>query len=396
MSAGSGTGAGGAGRPSSGSGGLPRIQGDGVVLRPYRLEDAEAVARGCADPVTQRFVPNLPSPYTVADAVRFITADAPARIAGGDAIFAVADPVTDELLGAGGVHHRTESTAEIGYWTMPSARGRGVAAAVTRALTRYAFADGVHRLYLRIEPENGPSQRVAIACGYQREGIQRGAGSGPNGTRTDLSVWGRLDTDPDTPSPRLLPDLPGDGPARRRRLTDGVIDLVPLAPSDVDDTLALRSLPEAIATSVPPEPPGRDMIERRCGWAEAMWLAGQRADFTIRESATGAYAGEIGLYYQQPSTQQAMIGYDVAPAFRRRGFATRAARLVCAWGFDHVGLARIVAGTEPDNVGSRRVLEAVGFLLEGVERSRLPAVDGGRLDNCAYALLPGQTTVMPG
>ena len=41
-------------------GGLPLIQGDGVVLRPYRLEDAEAVARGCADPVTQRFVPNLP------------------------------------------------------------------------------------------------------------------------------------------------------------------------------------------------------------------------------------------------------------------------------------------------------------------------------------------------
>jgi RimJ/RimL family protein N-acetyltransferase len=375
------------------SGGLPRLEGDGVVLRPYRIEDAEAVARGCADPVTQRFVPNLPSPYTVADAMRFITADAPARIAGGDAIFAVADPVTDELLGAGGVHHRTESTAEIGYWTMPSARGRGVASAATRALTEYGFANGIRRLYLRIEPENGPSQRVAIACGYQREGIQRGAGSGPNGTRTDLSVWGRLDTDPDGPSPRLLPDLPGNGPAHRRRLTDGVIDLVPLGPGDVDDTLALRSLPESVATSVPPVPPERDAILRRCERAEATWLAGQRADFTIRETATDAYAGDIGLYYEQPPTQQAMIGYDIVPEFRRRGFATRAARLVCAWGFDHVGLARIVAGTEPNNIGSQRVLEAVGFVLEGVERSRLPAVDGGRLDNYAYALLP---TVTPG
>jgi RimJ/RimL family protein N-acetyltransferase len=374
------------------SGRLPVINGDGVTLRAYRLEDADAVARGCADPLTQRFVPNLPNPYTATDAIRFITTDAPARIASGDAIFAVADPVTDELLGAGGVHQRTEATAEIGYWTMPSARGRGVAGAVTRALTGYGFELGIRRLYLRIEPENGPSQRVAIASGYHREGIQRGAGTGPNGARTDLSVWARLDTDPDGPSPRLLPDLPGDGPAPLRRLSDGVIDLVPLGPGDVDDTLAVRSLPETIATSVPPEPPRREDLVRRCARAEANWLAGQRADFTIRESGTDAFAGEIGLYYQQPQTQQAMIGYDVAPAFRRRGFATRAARLISAWGFDHVDLVRVVAGTEPANIGSQRVLEAVGFVREGVERSRLPAVDGGRLDNYAYALLRGQLT----
>jgi RimJ/RimL family protein N-acetyltransferase len=373
---------------------VTRLEGDGVVLRPYRLEDADDVAIGCADPLTQRYVPNLPIPYTRADAIRFITSEVPARTAAGDSLFAVADPATDRLLGSGALHQRTESTAEIGYWTMPTARGRGVASAVTKALTGYGFAQGVRRLYLRVEPENGPSQRVAIACGYQREGVQRGAGNGPGGTRTDLIVWGRLDTDPDGPSPRLLPDLPGDGPPSRRRLTDGVIGLVPLGPADVDDTLAIRSLPEAVATSVPPVPPSREQIVNRCARAEAAWLAGQRADFSIREAATDAYAGEIGLYYWEPQTQQAMIGYDVAPAFRRRGFATRAARLVAAWGFDHVGLARLVAGTEPGNVGSQRVLEAVGFVREGIERSRLPAVDGGRVDNYAYALLAGEARLI--
>jgi RimJ/RimL family protein N-acetyltransferase len=371
---------------------MTTISGDGVVLRPYRLADADAVAQGCADPLTQRFVPNLPSPYTVADAIRFITTEAPAGIAAGDQILAAVDPVTDELLGAGFLHHRAERTAEIGYWTMPSARGRGVGSAVTKALTTYGFGQGVRRLYLRIEPENEPSQRVAIACGYLHEGVQRGAGNRPGGTRTDLSVWARLDTDPDGPSPRLLPDLPGDGPASRRRLTDGVIDLVPLGPDDVDDTLALHTLPESVATSVPPVPPPREAIVRRCARAQAQWLTGQRADFTIRETATDAYAGDIGLYYQQPQTQQAMIGYDVVPAFRRRGFATRASRLVAAWAFDHVGVARLVAGTEPGNIGSQRVLEAAGFVREGIERSRLPAVDGGRLDNVAYALLRGQLT----
>ena len=343
------------------TGRLPIIDGDGVTLRPYRLEDADAVARGCADPLTQRFVPNLPNPYTVADAIRFITADAPARIAGGDAIFAVADPVTDELLGAGGVHQRTEATAEIGYWTMPSARGRGVAGAVTRALTGYGFGLGIRRLYLRIEPENGPSQRVAIASGYHREGIQRGAGTGPNGTRTDLSVWARLDTDPDGPSPRLLPDLPGSGPAPLRRLSDGVIDLVPLGPGDVDDTLATRSLPETVATSVPPEPPRREDIVRRCDRAEANWLAGQRADFTIRESGTDAYAGEIGLYY--------LAAADPAGDDRvRRGTGVPAARL------RHPGgPADLRVGLRPRRSGPGRRRHRAG-------EHRLPAgAGGGRL-----------------
>jgi RimJ/RimL family protein N-acetyltransferase len=373
---------------------VTRIEADGVVLRPYRLEDADDVVTGCADPLTQRFVPNLPDPYTRADAIRFITSEVPARTAAGDLIVAAADPATDRLFGAGALHVRSESTAEIGYWTMPWARGQGVAAAVTGALTKHGFSQGLRRLYLRNEPENGPSQRVAIACGYHREGVQRGAGSGPGGTRTDLIVWGRLDSDPDGPTPRLLPDLPGEGPPSRRRLTDGVIALVPLGPADVDDTLAVRSLPEAVATSVPPVPPTREQIAQRCGRAEAAWLAGQRADFAIREATTDAYAGEIGLYYEQPPTRQAMIGYDVAPAFRRRGFATRATRLVAAWGFEHVGLARLVAGTAPDNIGSQRVLEAVGFVREGIERSRLPAVDGGRLDNYAYALLPDEARLI--
>jgi RimJ/RimL family protein N-acetyltransferase len=364
------------------------ISGEGVLLRPYRPEDADDVAVGCADPLTQRFVPNLAHPYTRADALRWITEEVPGRAASGDTVHAVVDPVTDRMLGGCGLFNRGEGTAEIGYWTMPDARGRGVATEVTRALTGFAFGRGIRRVYLRIEPENVPSQRVALACGYTREGVQRGAGAGPNGTRTDLIMWARLDTDPDGPSTRLLPDLPGDGPPALRRLTDGVIALVPLGPGDIDDSLAVRSLPESVASSVPPEPPRREDIERRCLRAQSGWLAGARADFTIREAATDAFAGEISLMYQEPPTRQAMIGYDIMPAFRRRGYATRAARLVAAWGFDHVGLARLVAGTEPGTVGSQRVLEGGGFVREGVERARLPAVGGGRIDNLAYALLP--------
>ena len=67
-----------------------------------------------------------------------------------------------------------------------------------------------------------------------------------------------------------------------------------------------------------------------------------------------------------------MIGYSMMPAWRGRGHATRAVRLLAAWAFEHAGIARLVAGTAPWNTASQRVLERAGFQREGYERSRLP------------------------
>jgi RimJ/RimL family protein N-acetyltransferase len=67
---------------------------------------------------------------------------------------------------------------------------------------------------------------------------------------------------------------------------------------------------------------------------------------------------------------------------------TRAARLVARWAFAEVGVARLIAGTRPDNVGSQKVLERAGFQREGYLRNRLPSVGGGRLDDILFALLP--------
>ena len=117
-------------------------------------------------------------------------------------------------------------------------------------------------------------------------------------------------------------------------------------------------------------------------------MAGQRADLTIRDATTGEYAGEIGLYYWDAPTKQAMTGYSLRPEFRGRGFTTRAVRLLAAWGFDHVKLARLIAGTAPENVASQRVLERAGFVREGYQRARLPGPDGTRIDDIAWALLP--------
>ncbi|MGK5681022.1 GNAT family N-acetyltransferase [Actinoplanes sp. URMC 104] len=362
---------------------IAQITGTGVRLRAFHADDAEALAAGLNDPLSRRFLPPVPSPFTVTHAERYIAERVVATFAEGGALYAIADAETDELLGGIGFDKVVPARrqAETTFWVGPWARGRGVATAALRALGAHALGHGLERLELLTHWDNPIGQRVALAAGFQREGVRRGAQPGPGEQRDDLIVHARLAGDSDEPAPRLLPDLPGG------ELTDNVVRLRPLGPGDVDFLTELLSLPEVVATSVPPLPPTRADIEQRCGRAEAHWLAGTRADLVIEDAETGAPAGDIGLFYQEPVTQQAMIGYSMLPAYRGRGFATRAAQLLSLWAFAETDVARLIAGTMPSNLGSQRVLEKAGFHREAYLRARLPGPDGTRVDDVQYLLL---------
>ena len=134
---------------------------------------------------------------------------------------------------------------------------------------------------------------------------------------------------------------------------------------------------------MPPVAPDVATTRRRCAESASLWLAGQRADLVIRDAATGAYAGEIGLYYFEPPTQQAMIGYGLRPQWRGRGLTTRAVNLVTQWAFD-IGVQRVIAGTAPGNLASQRVLQRAGFEQECYQRARLPGPDGTRIDDIQW------------
>ncbi|MEU8253746.1 GNAT family N-acetyltransferase [Micromonospora inaquosa] len=362
----------------------PVVEAYGVRLRPFRAEDSADVVDGCADPLTQRFVSNLPTPYTETDARWWIDVGAPAAWTGGGAAYAVADPATDRLLGAVGLSNPVPARGqlEIGYWMRPAARGRGLATAATRALSEHAFATGAVRLELLTEPENGPSQRVALAAGFRYEGLRRSAGASREAGRHDLLAWVRVAGDPPGPVARLLPDLPGGV------LTDQVVALRPLAPDDAALMYRLHSRPEVVANQAPPVPPTREAIERRCRLAQSGWLTGEIARLLITDVASGEPVGSCGLSYTDVAAGEASVGYALLPEWRGRGYATRAVRLLAGWAFGPAGIARLSAGTVPDNTASHRVLERVGFRRESVQRGRLPGLAGTRLDDLTFALLP--------
>jgi RimJ/RimL family protein N-acetyltransferase len=357
---------------------MDAINAGSVALRHPTVDDVPDVVAACNDPLIRQFIP-LPRPYTDEDGRRFVLEKAAARRAEGGAEWIIADPTTDRVLGAVGIRAAGRGAAEIGYWVAPWARGRRAATAAARAATDWALTNRYDRLELHAAVANGPSQRIAIAAGFTREGIHRNVPPEP-----DLTVWSRLSTDPPGPTPRLLPDLPGG------ELSDGVVSLRPVGPDDAADLHRLQTLPEIVASQVPPTARDREQLDRHCARAEADWLAGIKARCTVRDAVTDTFAGDIGLFYAEPVTGQAMVGYALAPEWRGRGYASRAVRLVCGYAFGQTGISRLVAGTAPDNEASQRVLVAAGVRREGHQRARLPGPGGTRIDDVMWALLPDE------
>jgi RimJ/RimL family protein N-acetyltransferase len=82
-----------------------------------------------------------------------------------------------------------------------------------------------------------------------------------------------------------------------------------------------------------------------------------------------SYKGEsalIGWSGLQPleDSGEVEIGYGFAQAHWGKGLASEAARALLRYGFEHLGLERIVAVALPENIASRRVMEKLGMKYE--------------------------------
>jgi RimJ/RimL family protein N-acetyltransferase len=75
--------------------------------------------------------------------------------------------------------------------------------------------------------------------------------------------------------------------------------------------------------------------------------------------------GLLNIPWQARFTPAVEIGWRIAPAHQRQGYAEEAARLALAHGFGALGLAEIVAFTIPANAPSWRLMEKLGMTPDG-------------------------------
>ncbi len=77
--------------------------------------------------------------------------------------------------------------------------------------------------------------------------------------------------------------------------------------------------------------------------------------------------GSIGVFRQgNIHFRTAEMGYYIGEKFWGKGITTEAVKLVCKHVFDNTDIVRIYAEPFAENVGSCRVLEKNGFVLEGI------------------------------
>lgn len=149
------------------------LKGERVTIRPWRSDDAPALARHANNRnVARQLRDRFPHPYTIADARQFIQMASGTRPT---TMFAMV--VGGEAVGGIGFFPGADVerfSAEIGYWLAEPYWGRGITAEAITLMSRYAFEMcNMLRLFALPFADNQRSIRVLEKAGYTREATLR-------------------------------------------------------------------------------------------------------------------------------------------------------------------------------------------------------------------------------
>ena len=163
-----------------------------IELRPWRAEDAAALAALC-DAADRRFLSDrLPKPYTAADAEFWLRRVQERE--GRDGLFraVVQNGAVVGMVSAEQKQDVYRKDAELGYLLHPACAGRGIMSEAVRQFCPLAFAQlDIVRLTGLVYAQNAASRRVLEKNSFVQEGLLCNAVC-KNGALQDLAVYGKL------------------------------------------------------------------------------------------------------------------------------------------------------------------------------------------------------------
>jgi RimJ/RimL family protein N-acetyltransferase len=140
-----------------------------------------------------------------------------------------------------------------------------------------------------------------------------------------------------------------------------------------DDATALHEVfgsPEVMKWT--PSPPSKDVAETAQRLARTMAFTERQPPgmglWALELKESGGFLGQVGLFPVEGKGPDVEVAYELAPRAWGHGYATEAARALVDYGFEELGLRRIVALILPDNARSRNVASKCGMTLEGPGR----------------------------
>ncbi len=138
-----------------------------------------------------------------------------------------------------------------------------------------------------------------------------------------------------------------------------------------------------------------DGARERVARLRAEWLLRDRLAWGVFGRDDGRMLGGVNLIEPDWEGRVFEVGYWLRRGAGGRGYMREALWLVTRLAFDILSANRVVARVEADNVRSRRVPEALGYVLEGTLRRDHLGLDGEPADVLVFALIPEDYRQLP-
>jgi RimJ/RimL family protein N-acetyltransferase len=144
------------------------------------------------------------------------------------------------------------------------------------------------------------------------------------------------------------------------------ITLRPLEPADLPRILEVIQDPEIVRFAHFPERwRTRDGARRYIRAMPRLAAAGRRLDLAIESQRPGWLVGCAGLHSFAWSEARVAVGMWVAPEARGSGLGTKVLTMISDWALAELGMGRVEAEPDRENLPSQRMLERAGFVAEG-------------------------------
>lgn len=111
------------------------------------------------------------------------------------------------------------------------------------------------------------------------------------------------------------------------------------------------------------------------------WVA-----ISVERLSDGAIIGALSFRFESFDFEIVEIGYRFVPEYQGQGYAVEAVSLMVDWLIKDIGVHKIVAKCDPENVASVRVMEKLGMQLEAKLREHYKLA-GRYTDEYVYGLL---------
>ncbi|MBU4298974.1 GNAT family N-acetyltransferase [Patescibacteria group bacterium] len=155
-----------------------KLIGKRITLRPLKSSDVKDIYLNIQNKKIAENILDMPWPYSIRDAQKFIKKMQKARQKKSDFAFGIESKTRKEVIGCIGLYkiNFKHKNGELGYWLGPKYWNQGIMTEAGKLVLDFAFSKlKLHRVWGGAFSNNLASQKVLKNLGFKKEGVFRQA-----------------------------------------------------------------------------------------------------------------------------------------------------------------------------------------------------------------------------